>query len=609
MLTEPTGSVRLGEHLGHLYRTLNSGLTWSRIRLSNVLYLTVHYPSSTLYVITSPKKNTSNLWTSLDHGQSFRLRATTPSPLRKVFPFPTRPSTLFGFGFDQNDLAISKDAGRSWTPLNNFPFHIGDRIQSDCKATSIQFDNLLFNSANNIFLSGRIPMTRECNVQDCDRDCGDAGLLLISKDNAKTWKKVRFNRGSYALYQEPFYRDSVYASGPKGFYRITPDSVILLSTSYFRDVAISPDDPNRLIGVASLELRQSSDGGLNWRTFAPAFQENTTMVKTADDFRKGFFVCVRSAGILYRNDTHSWIPRNEGITESSVFTVAASSSQPATLYAVTSGNSGFAAFIFRSRDMGYSWENISLNMPDSPDAYEFFRLAVDPGDADHVIAEYRSVYETRDGGRNWKKLLPSGIRDAVFDPFDPRIVYFSRGSYIYRSTEGGPNPRQFSNRIPGGYYRMVPDPNVPQRLYFRGFGSHIYKSDDGGRTVRKIHRILDLYDLKVLGPESTLVAVSYEKGTVRSTDQGKHWQVVSKHFADTIVGIDGTADHLLSTAGNFYGSFVIHESFDGGKHWKDISRQFPPSLSSAKYVPAYNAFDSIFTPIIVATGRGLFIRR
>lgn len=153
--------------------------------------------------------------------------------------------------------------------------------------------------------------------------------------------------------------------------------------------------------------------------------------------------------------------------------------------------------IYRSRDRGGSWARVGLEGSST-----IGRIVVDPKDPDHVLVAVagnlfkpggpRGLYETRNGGDTWKRILAgdndrTGAIDVALDPKDPKRIfvamwdrirypdwrdYAGPGSGIYRSTDGGktfarlgpanglPAPAETVGRIGIGL-----DPSDPQRMY------------------------------------------------------------------------------------------------------------------------------------------------
>src|SRR5437588_10265875 len=107
--------------------------------------------------------------------------------------------------------------------------------------------------------------------------------------------------------------------------------------------------------------------------------------------------------------------------------------------------------MWKSNDAWKSWTHIGLD--GSP---QLARIRVHPSNADLIYVaalghafgpnDMRGVYRSRDGGKNWERVLfvnrDSGAVDLNMDPSNPRILYastwrFRRGAYFFDSGGGG----------------------------------------------------------------------------------------------------------------------------------------------------------------------------
>ena len=183
---------------------------------------------------------------------------------------------------------------------------------------------------------------------------------------------------------------------------------------------------------------------------------------------------------------------------------------------ITYGGNG----VWKSTNRGKTWTHVGLTK--SP---RIGRLAVDPKDPDHVYAAVtgnlfkpggeRGLYETKDGGRSWKRILEgdndtTGAVDVAIDPKNPKnllvtmwdhirypdVRYYSgEGSGVYRSSDGGKTFERLGpvNGLPPpseevGRIGVTFDPQNPDRAYAiyannsKGAFLAWYISDDGGAT-------------------------------------------------------------------------------------------------------------------------------
>ena len=114
------------------------------------------------------------------------------------------------------------------------------------------------------------------------------------------------------------------------------------------------------------------------------------------------------------------------------------------------GNVSHGDGVYKSVDAGKTWTHIGLS-----DTYQISRIRIHPNNPDliyvaalgHVYGpnEDRGVYRSKDGGKNWEKILyqsdRAGAIDLILDPTNPRIIYagfWEAGRTPYSLTSGGP---------------------------------------------------------------------------------------------------------------------------------------------------------------------------
>jgi hypothetical protein len=129
-----------------------------------------------------------------------------------------------------------------------------------------------------------------------------------------------------------------------------------------------------------------------------------------------FFIGVNNGGVWKTDDYgRTWKPIFDKESTGSIGDIAVSPSNPNIVY-VGSGEGlhrpdlSTGDGMFKSTDGGSSWQRIGLN-----DAQQVGRVVVHPTNADVVFAavlghpyganEMRGVFRSRDGGKNWEKVL------------------------------------------------------------------------------------------------------------------------------------------------------------------------------------------------------------
>jgi photosystem II stability/assembly factor-like uncharacterized protein len=200
----------------------------------------------------------------------------------------------------------------------------------------------------------------------------------------------------------------------------------------------------------------------------------------------------------------------------------------------------------------------------------------------------RGVYQTRDGGKTWKKILfesdKSGCIDLIMDPTDPNILYASMwnrirrrwsdpvpedGDLVYKTTDGGKSWKIVSNGLPDtkltGRIGLAVSKSNPNVLY--AF------VDDHNKKRDPRPDEFDSYERKV---QKVVIGGSI----YRSTDKAEHWEKMGevhdffKPFSGTYgwvfsqVRVDPKNENEIYALGVSMG-----KSEDGGKTWK----QFRPS--------------------------------
>ena len=199
--------------------------------------------------------------------------------------------------------------------------------------------------------------------------------------------------------------------------------------------------------------------------------------------------------------------------------------------------------VYKSTDGGKTWRNMGLK-----ESHHIGRIVIHPEDPDivyvaaagHLYSENneRGLYETRNGGRSWKRILDIkegqrqiGVTDLVLDPSNPDIMYAATydkvrkpwtfnaggpGSAIYKSTDAGKTWKKLGGGLPSGVlgrigidvsvsnpeivYANIENNNVPGMLFEERYnlmvsgiapegkevGDEMYRSDDKGTTWRKV---------------------------------------------------------------------------------------------------------------------------
>ena len=131
-----------------------------------------------------------------------------------------------------------------------------------------------------------------------------------------------------------------------------------------------------------------------------------------------------------RDGGRTWANLSKGMSHSRVIAMAIDPVYPATVYAGTKGDA-----VFKSHDGGQRWISMRSGLDDVTITSVVNQFLFDPTDNNHLfIATTMGVFETKNAGESWTKKM-AGMRDVLMvvtlgmDPV--------RTSILYAGTSGG----------------------------------------------------------------------------------------------------------------------------------------------------------------------------
>ncbi len=329
-------------------------------------------------------------------------------------------------------------------------------------------------------------------------------------------------------------------------------------------------------------------------------------------------------GVYWRNVSDGFF------TSATIGALAVAPSDPNVVYAGTGETTiridvSYGDGVYRSSDAGRTWVSLGLTQ-----THHIGRICVHPNDADLVYVaalgdafgpnEERGVYRSRDGGRNWTKVLhrsaDAGAVDLSIDPLNPRILYAAfwetrrsfwhlnsggPGSGLFRSMDGGDTwveltkrtapPNGLSNSPPNGLPNALPAAplgklgvsasgaragRVWALVEAQGDKTGLYRSDDHGESWTQVCSNRDLmhrpwyYTHVFADPAHADTVYVTNLQMWKSTDGGVSFQeVTTPHGDNHDLWIDPRNPRRM-IEGNDGGACV---SFNGGGTWSSIYNQ------------------------------------
>ncbi len=307
-----------------------------------------------------------------------------------------------------------------------------------------------------------------------------------------------------------------------------------------------------------------------YRNVGPFRGGRVTAIEGVPSQPNVFYMGATGGGVWKTEDYGtSWNNISDGYFPTpSIGAISVSLTDPNIIY-VGTGSDGLRSNVitgkgmFKSTNAGKKWEFIGL-----PESGHIGAVEVHPSNPDIVFVaaigqafgtnEERGIFRTKDGGKNWEKVLyhsdSIGFSDLEFAPDDPNTIYAgswrgerkpwtiisgSKEGGIYKSVDGGDTWKKLTNGLPNNYIGKTDfavSAADPDRVYL-----NVEASDDQG-------------------------------GLYRSNDRGETWEFVSDNpnltnrpfYYTNIDANPQNADVLFNSALRFL------RSDDGGKKWTSM---------------------------------------
>ena len=333
-----------------------------------------------------------------------------------------------------------------------------------------------------------------------------------------------------------------------------PDTTHFVAYLNVYSLAIGPQDPNTLYGVANGPgpggIFKSTDGGANWSA--------------------------------------------SGSPGAGVGTLAIDPRNPNTLYAAGEG-------LFKSTDGGASWSAASSGLPYYTYGLFILSLAIDPQKPDTLYASpwgcdippcTSQVFKSTDGGTSWKGSGPpfsssSSPSAAVLaiDPINPNAVYAGTFDGLVRSRDAGANWNAASSGLTASQIDSLAIDPQNTGAFFAISQGKVLRTPDGGAHWSEIYTPLPSDDGRATYPASTVAADPGAPGTIyvgiggnsdggggilKSTDGGGSWK------RTPLPGPGGVRALSMDpqNPGTLYASVshhAVYKSTDGGASWNEIA--------------------------------------
>ncbi len=297
------------------------------------------------------------------------------------------------------------------------------------------------------------------------------------------------------------------------------------------------------------------------------------------------------------NGGTSWTSISNGILASGVTDMAIDPTSTNTLYAVTGDGDQslyhpYSAGVYKSTDGGTTWSATGLNYTQN-NFVGLTSIIINPTTPSIIIVGGTTgIYRSINGGTTFTRTSTQAIRDLVFKPGDPNIVFAGSkyGGVFLRSADGGATWTQITSGLSAAgvadRYAVDVSPANADYVYLMATNTSynmlgFYRSTDGGlnftlmSTTPNIAGGQGWYDLAVAADPVTANTV-YAAGIdiLKSTDGGTTWTNLTNVYTSPAANTHPDVHDLT-----FAGTSTLYITNDGGVYkttnagtsWSNVS--------------------------------------
>jgi len=285
-----------------------------------------------------------------------------------------------------------------------------------------------------------------------------------------------------------------------------------------------------------------------------------------------------------RDGGQTWENLSHHMSHSRVISMAIDPAYPATVYAGTKGDA-----VYKSYDGGQRWVSLRAGLDDVTISSVVNQFVFDPADNSRLfVATTMGVFESKNGGEQWQKRM-DGMKEVLMivtlamDPVRPDILYAGTSGGVYKSTNQGArwdkinnglvSPKELASSRALGVTVMAVDPFSPETVYAATL-SGLYKSTNGGQSWDRIAQSLpdQMISAMVLDRATTgTLYVASREGVFKSTDGGATWKALNKGL--TTLNIRSLAQSPTDSQILYVGTngSGLYRSRDGGETWDALA--------------------------------------
>ncbi len=234
--------------------------------------------------------------------------------------------------------------------------------------------------------------------------------------------------------------------------------------------------------------------------------------------------------------------------------------------------------LFESRDAGRNWKRVPLPEPNSA----VRGLAICRDHPERILAGTLSgPYVSDDGGSSWRKVGGSELQkteSVAIDPIDYRILYVGTWRLSYKSTDFGKTWVRLERGMPldSDVFSIAVNSKNPEIVYSSAC-SGVYRTRNRAQSWTRLKLLPDRFTVRAhiveIDPaESNIVYSGTTEGLFVSRNEGQSWsRLTAENVTVNAIQIDPGNNRRIWIGTEYQGVLF---SENGGRSWKELNNGF-----------------------------------
>lgn len=382
---------------------------------------------------------------------------------------------------------------------------------------------------------------------------------------------------------------AINPANPNVLYAATPDSayrsvnsgaswVRLAGVAGVTRIVLDPARPTTVYALAPGQVFKSVDSGATWTSAGPpGLPPSDFLWALAIDPSRPSRLYLGLTGGVWRSDNGgaSWRQTSQGLP-ASVTTLAVPRAPSGTAFAGTVRNG-----VYKTTNAGLLWTPVRNGLPA---AEQVLALAVSSSDPRYVYASLTSgVYRSRDGGASWTRAAaPSAsvVESLTVHPRFPRTLFaVNRDGDLFRSRDFARTWTPLGPPVDIEVFAIHAGPG-PELWYLGAIPAELdtggvrFSSDGGARWTTRNRGLTDLRTTAVAAGPGALLAGTLGQGLFRIVNpNGPLWSRTQAGFPAPPGGIE-VEEITHAGAGFFFATIsdgTLWRTADGGATWTRVT--------------------------------------